>query len=300
MPSKTRASLLASYGYQSPVSHVHRFKVALAHLNSIHWVSSMICRLVLGKMWIRAHHPFSFPKEQQITSDELGQRLFITSVEVLECSYLLKQNRDTARWTWLFRNYMQWHAITFVLLELCICPPGPECSRAWKAVENVYRDRVLENSNNEKGMLWRPVRQLMAKAQVHRNELMMGRKLGCTDMSQFQQSDFASCMQPPTDGLGRYQMSTTQYDALGSTLDLDAEGGDMNLVFPQGELIPGLERPQYDFGEFLAKEQTTQENVDFLNWTGWPSGLGDFTMDSAPPTIDCAGLRQQQGSLLWP
>ena len=98
---------------------------------------------------------------------EIRDRVFITSIEVIEFSHLLEKNENTAKWGWLFRTYMQWQSVAFALSEICTRPPGPDVGRAWRAIESVYDEKMM-HSKYQKGMLWKPLRHLMAKAKARR------------------------------------------------------------------------------------------------------------------------------------
>ena len=137
----------------------------------IFWVSATVARLILAKMWLMVHHPRSFMMDHhgQPLPSETKDRLFVTSIEVIEFSYLLERNENTAKWGWLFRTYMQWQSVAFVLSEICVRQPGVEVDRAWRAIESVYNDHFLTGRiKHHKGMLWRPMRHLMAKAKAVR------------------------------------------------------------------------------------------------------------------------------------
>ena len=137
----------------------------------IFWVSATVARLILAKMWLMVHHPRSFMMDHhgQPLPGETKDRLFVTSIEVIEFSYLLERNENTAKWGWLFRTYMQWQSVAFVLSEICVRKAGVEVDRAWRAIESVYNDHFIAGRmKNHKGMLWRPMRHLMAKAKAVR------------------------------------------------------------------------------------------------------------------------------------
>lgn len=138
----------------------------------IYWVTATVARLILAKIWLTLHHPRSFTSnsERSALSPATRERLFITSIEVIEFSHLLISNENTAKWGWLFQTYMQWQSVAFALSELCVRPPGPEVDRAWIAVESVYDERKEKPHRLQRGILWKPMRQLMAKARAKRKE----------------------------------------------------------------------------------------------------------------------------------
>jgi len=138
----------------------------------IYWVTATVARLILAKMWLTLHHPRSLnPNAEESVPSETRDRLFVTSVEVIEFSHLLQSNENTAKWGWLFQTYMQWQSVAFALSELCVRPAGPDTERAWLAIESVYDESRGKKSHREqRGMLWKPMRQLMARAKAKRTE----------------------------------------------------------------------------------------------------------------------------------
>jgi hypothetical protein len=133
----------------------------------IYWVTATVARLIMAKMWLVVHHPLQREDRGASLPKDIRDRLFLTSVEVIEFSRLLETHESTEKWGWLFRTYMQWHSVAFVLSELCVRPHSPAVERAWQAVESVY-DGWDNSTGGKRGMLWRPMRKLMAKARTVR------------------------------------------------------------------------------------------------------------------------------------
>lgn len=136
----------------------------------IYWVAATVARLILAKMWLMVHQPraFSPVSDDPLMSPECRDRVFITSVEVIEFSHLLEKNDKTARWGWLFRSYIQWQSVAYALSEICTRPPGPHVDRAWRALDALYEERNMKNSKMQKALVWKPLRHLMAKARARR------------------------------------------------------------------------------------------------------------------------------------
>ncbi|KAL8731977.1 MAG: hypothetical protein Q9166_003109 [cf. Caloplaca sp. 2 TL-2023] len=131
----------------------------------IHWVAGTVLRLVLAKMWLIVHHPLQREDlDNQGLSEETKDRLFRTSVEVIQWSNLLEMEASTKKWGWLFRTYVQWHAVAFVLSQLCVRTQGPEVDQAWKVIDEIFGDLGDPISPARRGMLWKPLRNLMIKA----------------------------------------------------------------------------------------------------------------------------------------
>lgn len=123
-------------------------------------------------MWLYVHHPrLGNSQEDNPKTKELRTQVLMTSVEVVEFGALLGRSRNTAKWSWLFKTYLQWHAVAYVLSELCIRPPGPDYERAWNAVDSLYDRRMIEQTKGHKGVLWRPLKQLYARAKKRRADL---------------------------------------------------------------------------------------------------------------------------------
>jgi hypothetical protein len=80
------------------------------------------------------------------------------------------------KWGWLFRTYIQWHAIAFLLSELCVRTKGEAVERAWRALEaTAGRWWFPLNSDSpygkgQQGCLWKPLRKLLAKAKAAREK----------------------------------------------------------------------------------------------------------------------------------
>ncbi|KAK2872039.1 hypothetical protein FQN49_002615, partial [Arthroderma sp. PD_2] len=91
----------------------------------IHWVCATVSRLVIAKLWLMIHQPMVQQSPRNALARETHDRLMMTSVEILEFSRLLETNVNTTKWSWLFRTHMQWHAVAFLLSELCVRPLCP-------------------------------------------------------------------------------------------------------------------------------------------------------------------------------
>jgi hypothetical protein len=140
------------------------------------WVTATISRLVMSKMWLIVYHPHQRKDGGASLPQETKDKLFITSLENIEYSMLLETEARTMKWGWLFRTYVQWHAIAFLLSELCVRTKGEAVDRAWHALETSagrWWFPLGNNSSHRKGKvgcLWKPLRKLMAKAQNARQK----------------------------------------------------------------------------------------------------------------------------------
>lgn len=138
------------------------------------WVTATISRLIMSKMWLIVYHPHQRKDGGASLPQETKDKLFITSLENVEYSILLETEARTMKWGWLFRTYVQWHAIAFLLSELCVRTKGEAVERAWRALE-ATADRWWFPLNDaspfrkgQQGTLWKPLRKLLAKAKAAR------------------------------------------------------------------------------------------------------------------------------------
>ncbi len=133
------------------------------------WVGATVSRLVVAKLSITSFlrgscSPEDFPQQ-------IRDRLFIASIELLEYSRLLETGTSSKKWGWMFHTYVQWHAIVFTLREICKRPTAPLLERAWRAVDSVFNgwdDAVKYSRSPKNGELWMPLKRLMAKARKKR------------------------------------------------------------------------------------------------------------------------------------
>lgn len=138
----------------------------------LYWVSATIARLIMAKMSLIIYHPITQPGKPSSLPQDIKDRLFTASIEIIEYSHILETEASTKKWGWLFHTYIQWHAIAFILGELCARDNSEIVARAWKALDVVFEDwgRVLTHTKS--GLLWLPMRKLMAKARKKREENM--------------------------------------------------------------------------------------------------------------------------------
>lgn len=138
------------------------------------WVTATISRLIMSKMWLIVYHPHQRKDGGASLPQETKDKLFITSLENVEYSILLETEARTMKWGWLFRTYVQWHAIAFLLSELCVRTKGEAVERAWRALEATAGRWwfPLNDSSpyrkGQQGTLWKPLRKLLAKARAAR------------------------------------------------------------------------------------------------------------------------------------
>ncbi|KAL2831343.1 hypothetical protein BJY01DRAFT_226628, partial [Aspergillus pseudoustus] len=125
-------------------------------------VASTVARLMILRMWMAVLFTQS-QKDRQIRD-----RLFHDSIEVLQLSGFLLTDNEVQPWAWHSKTHIQWHAVAFVLADLCWRPPSAECDHAWECVNVVY-DQWKTIEAERKGSMWRPIRRLIARVRYVRD-----------------------------------------------------------------------------------------------------------------------------------
>ncbi|KAM5361798.1 hypothetical protein ACJA88_014325 [Fusarium oxysporum] len=127
--------------------------------------TSTVARLMIARTWLVVHFPSKTKKTYALTI--IRGHLFSTSIEVLELSSSILTNSSISKWTWHSKTHIQWHAVIFVLSEICSRPASTECDRAWEFINTVH-NRWNMNESGKRGTLWRPIQRLMVKARYVR------------------------------------------------------------------------------------------------------------------------------------
>jgi hypothetical protein len=136
----------------------------------LYWVAATVARLIIAKMSLIIYHPLTQPGKPNSLSQDIKDRLFMTSIEIIEYSRILESEASTKQWGWLFHTYIQWHAIAYILGELCQRPNSAIVERAWRAIDSVFSTWDGAIMHTKSGMLWQPMRKLLARARHKREE----------------------------------------------------------------------------------------------------------------------------------
>lgn len=138
----------------------------------LHWVAAAIARLIMAKMSLIIYQPILFHDPGDDVTQEVRDRIFLSSTEVVEYNKLLNTEPKCKQYRWLFQTYTQWHAVAYLLLETCRRPWSSSVERAWIALSSSFSDtdpHELQKLAHHKGV-WLPLKRLMFKAKRHREE----------------------------------------------------------------------------------------------------------------------------------
>ena len=248
-------------------------------------------------MWLMVHQPLKRADGGAGIPQETRDHLFITSIDIVSRSRLLELSKDTIRWGWLFRTYIQWHAVAFLLSQLCERTKGPDVDEAWSVVEDVFEEWGGVVSTHKKGMLWKPLRKLMTRARAARTKELEKSLIFPTDGS-LGPIGFESNLPPglsvPTNGLEGSFDGFALSAASARTLDdrvASPELDELRVLLPPRESFQGVANTYTDTEQWVASDSTmlqdplSADGFEAMNWTGWDDMVKDFQMD----------IQQEQG-----
>ncbi|TGJ78409.1 hypothetical protein E0Z10_g10356 [Xylaria hypoxylon] len=133
-----------------------------------HWVMAVTTRLVVAKLTLFTHLPVLFSSPGETLSDEIRNKLLIAAIEIAEFNHALNSEKASRQWSWVYQTYTHWHAIVYLLIDICRRPWSPIVDRAWIALHSPWL--IPAKSKLDKGLqTWVPLRKLMLKARKHRD-----------------------------------------------------------------------------------------------------------------------------------
>jgi hypothetical protein len=228
----------------------------------IQWYLSMFGRLLILKMWLSLRYPLR-AQDQPVYTNTTPDQTLHTAVLILEIMNLYENNPKSLDFKWVGRTWVQWHPLAVVLAELCVQTEGPLVDRAWAAVEsvwNTYGERVADTTG---GMLWKPLKRLLKKAQAAYQEAATKREVQSGDLFA---KDVARTLPDPMSDLT--QMAINEYNQ---------------------SLLLGSRTPQVPTGDDFETSyntvpipQNTTNTDDYGNQINWAVWQG-FLIDSEVP-----------------
>ena len=249
----------------------------LRHLNlahPFHWGTRLVADMIIAIMWLVVYRPL----EQTSTCKPLADPgILDLAVNVLEKYHQLSTDPAASSFRWLSQTYVQWHALAVTIAELCVKTEGPAVERAWAVLVPVFKDVSQNVADSSEGMLWRPIKKLMNRAQGLRQEYLDSRsastnfsaKMGDWNASA-QGSHWANSGAPP--------LGTADNGAQAMEGIVPAEEG-VQLAPP----ISGFE--PFDWDPWLAAASTSMdshmqshdhEDQDQTAWTNWENFVNGF------------------------
>lgn len=136
--------------------------------NVWYWVGVTIARLVMAKMTLLVYLPILFSSPSEQLSDQIRSKLLVAAIEVAEHNHALNAEQACRQWRWVYQTYTHWHAVVYILIEICRRPWSPLVERAWEALHSPWL--IPAQSQMDKNQrFWVPLRKLTSKARKHRD-----------------------------------------------------------------------------------------------------------------------------------
>ena len=246
----------------------------LVHCDSkvpIAWSTSIVTRLVMCRIRLMIYHPIEDGSGNFVRPNVPRERLLETAVANLEYSHLLDVEPAGAQWRWFTKTYVQWHALATTLTELCVQTKGPLVKRAWRIVDAIFEVTAARIADSRNGLLWRPMKKLMARAQAKRKETETANV--STTFSE--------------------QQPLPQFDSLAFN--------EPNLISPpvnspsstDGIDLNSLNQPSLTETQFPPNGLSVSNDQDSnaINWTEWDTFMQDFEMEAPSKDAIMAGLQ---------
>ena len=125
-------------------------------------------RLILAKVWLTLHQPLHGHQRNSALKQSAKDHLFVTSIEIIEHSRQLQTETAVRRWNWTFCSYIRWHAVIYLLFELCMRTKGYMVERAWNSIDAVFGEGGDIITDVRNSALWHSMRKLMIGAKTKR------------------------------------------------------------------------------------------------------------------------------------
>ncbi|KAI1307510.1 hypothetical protein F5Y03DRAFT_352523 [Xylaria venustula] len=143
-------------------------RFAIKSESTRNWVMVVVVRLVIAKLTLFTHLPVLFSSPGDHLSHEIRNKLLIAAIEVAEFNHALNADPASHQWRWVYQTYTHWHAIVYLLIEICHRPWSSLVERSWTALHSPWL--IPAKSALDKDLTtWVPLRKLMLKARKHRD-----------------------------------------------------------------------------------------------------------------------------------
>jgi len=252
----------------------------LRHLNlsrPFHWTTRVIADIITASMWLIVYRPLQ-KRPGSIPSSQIADPgILRLSVEILEKAYQLDTDPAASPYRWISQTYVQWHALAVTTAELCVKTEGPLVERAWVILQPIFELASQHVADSSEGMLWRPVKKLMCRAERVRQEYLssgsakVDSSATVTDGSLPDQGSYQTITEDLMVGTARHEQ-----EALAGYVP-HMEGLQQTSYVPTS--VP------FDWGPWLATASIPMEtpvqtqfndDLDQMSWNNWEDFVNDF------------------------
>ncbi|KAM0484896.1 hypothetical protein ACHAP7_002913 [Fusarium lateritium] len=104
--------------------------------NPLDVIASATARLVHAKLKVMVCKP----QPSQGRGNPFRENYLVLCLGVLRESHAVRCYRPGRPWSWLFETCVEWDALAYVLLDLCVTPSSDSSKAAWALVSNVFEE----------------------------------------------------------------------------------------------------------------------------------------------------------------
>jgi len=116
------------------------------------------------KLWLELYYPLHHSGRDVTFTKEISDGLFISSIEAIDDCRNFSKAQETHKWGWYARARVQWHAVAYILAELCHRDASAMTRRAWKAIEEIFATFGEEIEEKKNVPRWKPLKLLRQRA----------------------------------------------------------------------------------------------------------------------------------------
>ncbi|KAF5675772.1 fungal specific transcription factor factor [Fusarium heterosporum] len=122
-------------------------------------VASATAKLICAKLKVMVKKP----QPDQGRGNPFRENYLDLCLDVLRESHTVRCYKPGQPWSWLFENCVEWDAMAYVLLDLCVSPSSHSSGVAWGLVSDIFGE-WKGDTNLTSDRRWRPIEALWLEA----------------------------------------------------------------------------------------------------------------------------------------
>ncbi|KAM0344943.1 hypothetical protein ACHAPU_007077 [Fusarium lateritium] len=122
-------------------------------------IASATAKLIYAKLKVMV----KMPQPDQGRGNPFRENYLALCLDVLRESHRVRCYEPGQPWSWLFEACVEWDAMAYVLLDLCVSPSSHSSGSAWDLVSNIFVEWEGD-TNLARDRRWRPIEALWLSA----------------------------------------------------------------------------------------------------------------------------------------
>ncbi|KAH8802543.1 fungal-specific transcription factor domain-containing protein [Xylogone sp. PMI_703] len=259
---KIQVEIFESWNKKLQEKYVRPFH---SNMKPIEVVTITLCKLIMAKLWIVIYHPLHVGSDRDtLLSEKTRDALFVTSLKYLQHCLKIEEDTVTSKFNWFYKGYFPWHAVMYVLTEMCYSNRKlPDVERAWMLLNKFVNQRPPEAqlTLDSKVHVWQLLEHLMAKVST-KCELSTGQDVGPPKVQQPPLNPINPMPEVQSDI--NVPQSEAEWNQLHRTLSIEEQArylSSSNLSILLDNIAP-IERPQWGNFDNIWQEFSGGANGD--------------------------------------